>query len=76
MIFGAPWVGPPAVVAARIVISVFKAWVRHSSYPRLGTYKTKRVEPEPSSDKWLSIGKEIKTAVSGEWSVNRNRAKM
>jgi hypothetical protein len=29
VIFGAPWIGPPAVVAARILISVFKAWVGH-----------------------------------------------
>ena len=30
IIFGAPWVGPPAVVAARRATPVFKAWVCHS----------------------------------------------
>jgi hypothetical protein len=29
LIFAPPWVGPPAVVAARRTTSVFKVWVYH-----------------------------------------------
>jgi hypothetical protein len=42
-IFGPPSVGPPAIGVGRIIISVFKAWVRHFR-PRVLPIEKKRVD--------------------------------
>jgi hypothetical protein len=47
VIFGAPWVGPPTVVAR--ATPAFNVWVYHIHSRVLGTHNAKRVEPVPSS---------------------------
>src|SRR5262245_34017746 len=46
-----------AVVIAHVEFVYLLAHASHSSYSRLDTYKTKRIEPEPSSDKEIVLNR-------------------